>query len=76
MDFKELFQLAGKTGEFPFVEVDQPIRHFPNRKGQIKLIRPDGVAVDLGGGLHKWFYSEPSDDKRSHYMHELKLCEK
>lgn len=49
MDLQEVFKIAAKTGDFPYVKIEKPLKHFPSNKGQIKQIRPDGVAVDFGG---------------------------
>lgn len=72
MTLKEVFELAAQLGDFPTVEIDKPIKHHPNKIGKINQIRPDGVSVDFGAGWNKWFHAKHADDKRSHYMNELK----
>lgn len=73
MELKDVFELAAIVGDFPIVEHTGPeIRGHPNQIGQIKQIRPDGVAVDLGAGYNKWFHTKPQGDKRTRDMTELK----
>ena len=72
MDLKEVFEIAAKTGDFPMVEIEKTLKHFPNTKGKIVEIKPSGVAVDFGGKWNKWFHVGSGNDKRSNYMSELK----
>lgn len=74
MELNDVFRIAAETGDFPIVEISEPLKHFPNTKGRIVQIRPDGVAVDFGGKWDKWFHAQSGNDKRSNYMSELKPC--
>lgn len=72
MNLKEVFEIAAKTGDFPTVEVSNPIPGHPNTKGKIVQIKPSGVSVDLGAGWNAWFWARDQQDKRCKQMSELK----
>jgi hypothetical protein len=72
MELKDIFNIAAKTGDFPKVEIEKPLKHFSSNKGKIVQIRPDGVAVDFGGNWNPWFHAKPGKDKRCKYMADLK----
>lgn len=75
MDIKEIFEFAAKTGKFPHVIIESPIKYHPNLIGKVTKITENCVAVDFGGHWHVWFNCEDGIDKRKHYMYELKMGE-
>lgn len=76
MDLKTLFDECAKIGNFPEVEIEKPVRHSKRTRGRITAINIRGLEVKFPDlSYNTWFWWQHQNDKRSHYVSELRLAE-